>query len=219
MASKGNVDVQWRRWVQASREVVKQIRGQHVEARRIATAWIQQNAKWYVIGYSTMRLHEQHREWQERNRDSVRIRRSMAQVAFHLKKAQEALKEIPRLAFAADYIGHQVLKDFHVRIERIKDNLPVLGGKKLPKGQPPETHLNWFIYVLCQHLMKMTKQDLGVIWMEVADYVNDYKFRKPLSAGGVEARYKRYRAKDRNALAKAEAEAKAHWDLSDTDGA
>lgn len=181
--------------------------------RKIAPDWIKHGMDPLFLLYLVMRVREEVGVRQERLHDS-RIRRNIESASGHLEKAQTALRSIPHLAFAADYIGAVVIEALCERIEGVRQNLSVLGGKPLPRGRPGEDHITRFMFVLCEDLRERTGRPH---WREIAAFVNDLGLEQHLTARYVQTRCFRYRPVEPDALEKARQEARRFWEGSEGD--
>ncbi len=179
-------------------------------AREIALAWIKHGMDIGLLWYLVTTVREEAGVRQERLHDS-RIKQNIESAAGHLRKAQAALGRIPRLAFAADYVGAAVIEALCKRIEGVRQNLSVLGGKPLPPGRPGEDHITHLMFVLSEDLRNRTGRPH---WREIAEFVNDLGLEQHLTPRYVQTRCLRYRRVEPDALLKARREARRFWEGS-----
>lgn len=176
-------------------------------AREIAPDWIKHGMDPLFLWYLVMTVREEVGVRRERLHDS-RIRRYIKSTARHLEKARAALGEIPRLAFAADYVGVAVIEVLCKRIEKVRQNLSVLGGKPVSRGRPGEDHITRLMFILSEDLREQTGRPH---WREIAEFVNDLGLEQHLTARYVQTRCLRYRRVEPDALHEARREAKSFW--------
>lgn len=201
---------QMRAWMKKSEAISKEIAARRPIARKIAAAWLERGVDPSFLSYWSTKLEEDHRIWHEHLLDSQVISKKIKCAADHLVKAQKVLRAIPRLAFAADFIGREVIEAVCRRIDKARENLSVLGGKRLARGRRGETHVTESLLVLSEELRKRT--DDKSYWTELAAYVNDLGIlNKQLTAVHVRERCRRLRHKGPSALRKAKRESKQFW--------
>ena len=201
---------QWRAWVKGSEAIAKKIAAQRPVARRMAAAWRERGVDPYFLAYWCTKLEEDHKMWKERFLDSRVISGKIKQAADHLVKAQKMLRTLPRLAFAAGYIGREVIEAVCRRIDKTRENLSVLGGKRLERGRRGETHVTESLLVLSEELRRRTDDES--YWGELAAYVNDIgMLNKQLTAVQVRERCRRLHRKGPSALRKAKRESQKFW--------
>lgn len=176
-------------------------------AREIADTWVKQWIDPYFFHYLVIRLQEEGLTRQEQILDAQN-RRGITTAAKHLAKARAALERIPRLAFAADFVGQEVLHWFCQRIDQLIAHLSVLGGRPRPRQRPDERHLTRFMFIISKALRQRTGRPH---WREIADYVNALEFGKALTPKQVQSRCLQYRRLEPDALKRARREAQLFW--------
>lgn len=196
------------RRMKASKGKLKAVLARGAEAGEMAAAWCKQGVDPLFLQYLVWTVKEEGRAREERVLDS-QIRLRIEAAGRHLAKAIAELRRIPRLAFAAAFIGKEVLQAFCHRIEAVKANLAVLGGRRRPRRRPEERHIGRFMFVLSEHLRERTgRPHQG----EIAQFVNELGLGKGLTDRHVQIRCLQYRRIEPDALEKAREESRRFWE-------
>lgn len=179
-----------------------------MRAREIAAAWGKQGVDPLLLQYLVWTVREEGRVREERVLDA-QLRPHIEAAGRHLAKAIAELRRIPRLAFAADFIGQEVLQAFCQRIAEVKANLAVLGGRRRPQQRPAEDHISRFMFVLSEHLRERTGRPH---WREIAEFMDELGLGKGLTDRHVQIRCLQYRRKEPDALKRVSEEARRFWE-------
>lgn len=198
------------RRMKASKGKLKAVLARGAEAGEIGAAWCKQGVDPLFLQYLVWTVKEEGRAREERVFDS-QVRPHIEAGARYLGKAISRLMRIPRLAFAADFIGQEVLQAFCQRIEAVKANLAVLGGRRLPRRRPEERHIGHFMFVLSEHLRERTGRPH---WREIAEFIDELGLGKGLTERHVQIRCLQYRRREPDALERASEEARRFWEGS-----